>query len=195
MKKRTIISSREEILQQVETIKELQKKLENALKERYKIVKRKLLSTPFCRDYKVQCIEISQGFSHLELTPTSKCANWNKTVHGHIIAGLIDNAIGAVIETLINFDDELIATVDLNVKYLKPGIIHKHKPLCTKAKWNDISHYQDSIPFLKIQNGEKRFVHVTASVIQKPERTLIAEGSGWFIVKGGERTLKNPQTI
>ena len=69
MKKRILVYSREEILQQVDAIKELQKKLENALQERYKVVKRKLLSTSFCRDYKVQCIEISQVFSHLELFP------------------------------------------------------------------------------------------------------------------------------
>jgi len=60
------------------------------------------------------------GTAHLELDATDEHLNEAGTVHGGVLATLVDTAMGAAVRSLSG-EDDVPATSQLTVTYLRPG--------------------------------------------------------------------------
>lgn len=173
--------TREEIKEILAAIDDRNQKLNDALRSRYEAIKKKVEEMPPCEYYEIQCLEFSQGLSHLEMPIRNGALNWNNLAHGGAISTLVDTAAGAAVETLIDFNEEAIATIQLSVNFLEPG--HPGKILCAKASLAP-KLGNESISFLEIAAGNKKVVQVQINVIAKPERVTIATGSACYVIFG-----------
>lgn len=176
--------------------------LQQALDARNACIKEKGESMGLCRTLGIQCIDLAQGYAHLEiLTPNAQThANWNRVVHGAVTAALIDTAAGMAVETLIDFVAEPITSVSLSINYIAPALLGS--TLCVKAFCGEMIHDQDGkdngddLPVLIVPVGNKKLLFVSANVITKAqkgdsfERVTVATGGGWFVIFG-KRPKKN----
>ena len=180
--------SAQELSQLGELIKDYDAKLKKALDLRYEAIREKVENMAFSKLLNIRCIELMQGFAHLEIsTLPDTHSNWNNFVHGGVAATLIDTAIGAAIETLINFDKEPVATIHLSVDFTNPAQIGK--TLCAKASWAEgVSQLNgNKVPIIEVPQGNKKLIQVSAKVISKPDRTEIATGSAWYVIFGSRK--------
>lgn len=181
--------SREYIRKLADAVRVHQTELEQALADRYEEIKKKTESANFCRFLGIKCIELNQGFAHLELPAHKHLANWNKVAHGGATGTLIDQAIGSALATLINYDEELITSFNVNTNYLRKAELGRNKVLCVKTFWSDpgamgMMTKNGSPAFLDVPMDGRRLINIHATVIQKPERIIVAEGNAWFLIKG-----------
>lgn len=183
MEKLPSVISTEEIKTLNEFLKTHEQRLEESLKTRYARIKKKVEEMSYSKLHKIQCLDLRQGASHLEMEASGDLMNWNGFVCGGATATIIDIAMGAALETLINFEEEMIATIDLRIDYLAPA--HIGKIMCAKASWTEISSINgDKIPIIKVPEGNKKVVRATAVVVEKPDGIKLAEGQSWYVIFG-----------
>ena len=143
----------------------------------------------------IKCLDLDQGFAHLEMPTTKEFSNWNGKVMGGVTGALMDLACGAAVETLIDFDEEPIATFSLQTNFTTPAKIGD--VLCAKAS-TGMTYYVHagnkfkndnpaSIPVIEVPQGGKKILVVHVSVISKPARDEIANGNGYFVIFGKKR--------
>ncbi|WP_375484755.1 PaaI family thioesterase [uncultured Jatrophihabitans sp.] len=76
---------------------------------------------PFADDtVGVQDVTASDGHAQAHLLATDRHLNSAGTVHGGVLATLVDTAMGAAVRSTIHGDDGA-ATTQLTVAYLRPG--------------------------------------------------------------------------
>lgn len=66
----------------------------------------------------IETVDRRRGFARLRLPVRDELLNGHGTVHGGVLASLVDNAIGAAIATLEADRIVGLATTDLNISYL-----------------------------------------------------------------------------
>ena len=143
--------SPEEILEINKDISKAESKLKEIFKKRNILIRKKTEEAPVCQLLSLKCIELQQAFAHYEILVEEKHLSWEGSVHGGVIAFLIDSTIGAAIETLIDFEEERIATIHLGINYLSP--IKLGECICAKAWFSRT----ESLNILRLRSGEKSF--------------------------------------
>jgi uncharacterized protein (TIGR00369 family) len=116
--------------------------------------------SPFSHLLGIKTVQFEKGEVILQLPIEESHKNGIETVHGGVIATLIDNIIGATIASIVDLPS---TTINLNIQYLAPvekGI------LTAKANILHLGY--------KIVTGE--------GIITDQENNLIAKGSGTFKV-------------
>ncbi len=71
----------------------------------------------------IETLEAREGFVRLRLPVRDELLNGHGTVHGGVLASLVDNAVGAALSTLpaVSEDGGSVVTTDLNISYVNPG--------------------------------------------------------------------------
>lgn len=167
-------------------IRENSEKLEQELRSRYSALKVAAEEMPYCKLHDIKCIDLRQGFAHLEMLAAKQFSNVSNVVCGGAIATLVDISIGAALATLINFEKELLATVHLDMDFLRPAAIGKI--LCVKASWSEIPSDITSFkaPCINVPENGKKLVQATATVVEKSDsgdKITVAKGSAWYVIK------------
>lgn len=67
----------------------------------------------------IAVVALEPGHAVVRCTPGEQHGNTRGTIHGGLAAAMIDTATGAAVITTLK-DGESTATVDLNVKYVRP---------------------------------------------------------------------------
>ncbi|WP_246945230.1 PaaI family thioesterase [Bacillus pinisoli] len=80
--------------------------------------RRKIGQSDFSNLVGIETVKFEKGDVVLNLTVEDKHINGIDTVHGGVIATLIDNIIGATISSLVSLPS---TTVNLNIQYLQPA--------------------------------------------------------------------------
>lgn len=76
----------------------------------------------FARDIGIDNVTAHDGTSTARLRATERHLNPAGTVHGGVLATLVDTAMGAAVRSQSK-DDEVPATSQLTVAYLRPGAV------------------------------------------------------------------------
>lgn len=87
--------------------------------EKIEKVKELVKSTPYYNFLGIKVIELTEGFSHLQLEFKKELTNIRGVVHGGAIASIADSA-GALSSVLLLKEGEFITTVELKINYLIP---------------------------------------------------------------------------
>jgi uncharacterized protein (TIGR00369 family) len=106
----------------------------------------------------VKTIQYEKGEVVLQLTVDEHHKNAIQTVHGGVLATLIDNVIGATITSITNLPS---TTINLNIQYLKPA---QAGILTVKANILHLGY--------RIITGE--------GIVTDQENNTIAKGAGTF---------------
>ncbi|MBM7661969.1 acyl-CoA thioesterase [Bacillus mesophilus] len=106
----------------------------------------------------IKTVQFEKGDVILQLEIDEKHINGIDTVHGGVIATLIDNIIGATITSIVNLPS---TTINLNIQYLSPAT---SGVLSAKANMLHIGY--------KIVTGE--------GIIADEKGNVIAKGTGTF---------------
>lgn len=70
----------------------------------------------------IETLESREGFVRLRLPVRPDLLNGHGTVHGGVLASLVDNAVGAALATLPQLGEgDGMVTTDLNISYLNPA--------------------------------------------------------------------------
>ena len=71
----------------------------------------------------IETMEAREGYVKLRLPVRQELLNGHGTVHGGVLASLVDNAVGAALATLPPVAEEGggLVTTDLNISYVNPG--------------------------------------------------------------------------
>jgi uncharacterized protein (TIGR00369 family) len=67
----------------------------------------------------IRCVAVSEGEVSAELTPREDLENRGGTMHGAVLAALLDTVMGAALHTVLSAGQKF-ATIDLKVNYLRP---------------------------------------------------------------------------
>jgi uncharacterized protein (TIGR00369 family) len=67
----------------------------------------------------IRCVAVSEGEVSAELMPREDLENMGGTIHGGVLAALLDTVMGAALHTRLSVG-ERFATIDLKVNYLRP---------------------------------------------------------------------------
>jgi uncharacterized protein (TIGR00369 family) len=67
----------------------------------------------------IRCVAVSEGEVSAELTPREDLENRGGTMHGALLAALLDTVMGAALHTVLSAGQKF-ATIDLKVNYLRP---------------------------------------------------------------------------
>jgi uncharacterized protein (TIGR00369 family) len=67
----------------------------------------------------IRCVAVSEGEVSAELTPREDLENMGGTIHGGVLAALLDTVMGAALHTRLSASQKF-ATIDLKVNYLRP---------------------------------------------------------------------------
>jgi uncharacterized protein (TIGR00369 family) len=67
----------------------------------------------------IRCVAVSEGEVSAELTPREDLENGGGTIHGGVLAALLDTVMGAALHTRLSAGEKF-ATIDLKVTYLRP---------------------------------------------------------------------------
>jgi len=67
----------------------------------------------------IRCVAVSEGEVSAELTPREDLENLGGTIHGGVLAALLDTVMGAALHTRLSAGQKF-ATIDLKVNYLRP---------------------------------------------------------------------------
>ena len=67
----------------------------------------------------IRCVSASEGDVSAELTPREDLENLGGTIHGGVLAKLLDTVMGAAFHTRLSAGQKF-ATIDLKVNYLRP---------------------------------------------------------------------------
>ena len=67
----------------------------------------------------IRCVAVSEGEVSAELTPREDLENLGATIHGGVLAALLDTVMGAALQTRLSAGEKF-ATIDLKVTYLRP---------------------------------------------------------------------------
>lgn len=77
------------------------------------------MNNPYWELIGLKKVSSTNGNSILELPITKKITQRNQTVHGGVLASMIDAAIGHAIRSKMHFTDHKQVTVELSVNYLR----------------------------------------------------------------------------
>ncbi len=77
----------------------------------------------FANDLGLRPVQLEDGVATVELDVTERHLNPAGTVHGGVLASLVDTAMGAAVFSVGDTDDDggRPATIELKVSYLEPG--------------------------------------------------------------------------
>lgn len=167
-----------------EDIKSRQARLDQIFKNRNSSIRHKVENAPACKHLALRCLELHQGLAHLEMKVKKEHLSWEGRLHGGFTATIVDTAIGAAAETLIDFKEEHISTVHLGVDYLSPGKLNEI--ICAKSWFTR----GESLAVVQVKPGDKKLLHFECEVIAKPERRIVARGDAWFIIFGKKKKIK-----
>jgi uncharacterized protein (TIGR00369 family) len=67
----------------------------------------------------IRCVAVSEGEVSAELMPREDLENMGGTIHGGVLAALLDTVMGAALHTRLSAGQKF-ATIDLKVNYLRP---------------------------------------------------------------------------
>jgi uncharacterized protein (TIGR00369 family) len=67
----------------------------------------------------IRCVAVSEGEVSAELMPREDLENLGGTIHGGVLAALLDTVMGAALHTHLSAGQKF-ATIDLKVNYLRP---------------------------------------------------------------------------
>jgi len=67
----------------------------------------------------IRCVAVSAGEVSAELMPREDLENMGGTIHGGVLAALLDTVMGAALHTRLSVGQKF-ATIDLKVTYLRP---------------------------------------------------------------------------
>ena len=67
----------------------------------------------------IRCVAVSDGEVSAELMPHEDLENMGGTIHGGVLAALLDTVMGAALHTRLSAGQKF-ATIDLKVNYLRP---------------------------------------------------------------------------
>jgi uncharacterized protein (TIGR00369 family) len=67
----------------------------------------------------IRCVAVSEGEVGAELMPREDLENGGGTIHGGMLAALLDTVMGAALQTRLSAGEKF-ATIDLKVTYLRP---------------------------------------------------------------------------
>jgi uncharacterized protein (TIGR00369 family) len=67
----------------------------------------------------IRCVAVSEGEVSADLTPREDLENLGATIHGGVLAALLDTVMGAALQTRLSAGEKF-ATIDLKVTYLRP---------------------------------------------------------------------------
>jgi uncharacterized protein (TIGR00369 family) len=67
----------------------------------------------------IRCVAVSEGEVSAELMPREDLENMGGTIHGGVLAALLDTVMGAALHTRLSASQKF-ATIDLKVNYLRP---------------------------------------------------------------------------
>lgn len=87
-------------------------------------VRRGWADTPFWRFLGIEALEAAEGYCRLRLKVRPGMVNSDdRTVHGGILASLVDAAVGAVLWTVYDVGREIHGhtTIELNISYVRPA--------------------------------------------------------------------------
>ncbi len=79
-----------------------------------------LNASPYYRHIGMKVLRCCDGTSVLELDAKECTQNLYGTLHGGVLASLIDSACGVALGTLLH-DGEIAVTVDLRINYISPA--------------------------------------------------------------------------
>lgn len=120
---------------------------------------------PFWDHIQLEEVFSENGHSQIKCHVFENLFNFSGFVHGGVLATLIDASIGSAVRSTL--DNQSSATVDLNVKYIRPG---KGNTLIAKAS---LSH-------------KGRTLAVGTSEIFDENNRLIAIGTATFMILNKE---------
>jgi uncharacterized protein (TIGR00369 family) len=78
-----------------------------------------LNSSPYYRHMGIKVVRWAEGTSRLEIEAAEPTKNLYGTVHGGVLASLVDSACGVALGTLLD-EGETAVTVDLRINYIAP---------------------------------------------------------------------------
>jgi uncharacterized protein (TIGR00369 family) len=107
----------------------------------------------------------SRGRASVALTATSAHLNPGGTVHGGVLATMVDTAMGEALRTMSE-DGERPVTIELKLNYLEPG---EEGLILANAE---------------VKKRGRSFTVVTAEVIQEGSGESLAEAMGTFTTVG-----------
>lgn len=81
----------------------------------------KLPSNPYWNLIGLKEVELKEGISRIELPVKEKLFQRRGTVHGGVIASMIDASIGAAIRSLLS-ENQSAVTVEMKLNYIRPGV-------------------------------------------------------------------------
>ncbi|MEA2912105.1 MAG: hypothetical protein QOJ15_4186 [Bradyrhizobium sp.] len=67
----------------------------------------------------IRCVAVSDGEVSAELMPREDLENLGGTIHGGVLAALLDTVMGAALHTRLSASQKF-ATIDLKITYLRP---------------------------------------------------------------------------
>ncbi|WP_066152039.1 PaaI family thioesterase [Halalkalibacter krulwichiae] len=118
--------------------------------------------SPFWDYIGMEEVEMSEGYAEIKMIIKPEHTQRRGTVHGGVLATLIDAAVGSAVRTT-QTEDQSSATIELKINYIRPA---KGDYLLAKGK---LSH-----------RGKK--VQVGTAEIFNSEGKMVAMGSATFMV-------------
>lgn len=119
--------------------------------------------SPFWDHIQIEEISADQGVAHVQCHNSENLLNFSGFVHGGVLATLIDASIGSAVRSTLDLSTQTSATVDLNIKYIKPG---KGATLTAKAH---------------VVNRGRTLVVGTSEIFDE-NNVLVAIGSATFMI-------------
>ena len=91
----------------------------------YQYLKDIFLNSPFSETLNIIGTEVEAGQAtlYMEILP-EKHMNTNQSLHGGVMASLLDTASGMSVRSLLD-ESETIATINLSINFLRPGFSGK----------------------------------------------------------------------
>lgn len=93
--------------------------------------------SPFWDHIQIEEVSAENGVAHIQCHVSENLLNFSGFVHGGVLASLIDAAIGSAVRSTLDLSIQTSATVDLNIKYIKPGTgptLHAKASLTNKGR-------------------------------------------------------------
>jgi len=119
--------------------------------------------SPFWDHIQIEEVSADNGVAHIQCDISENFLNFSGFVHGGVLATLIDASIGSAVRSTLDLTTQTSATVDLNIKYIKPG---KGPTLHAKAT---------------IANKGRTLVVGTSEIFDE-DNVLVAIGSATFMI-------------
>ncbi|PWA07799.1 PaaI family thioesterase [Pueribacillus theae] len=80
-----------------------------------------VIPSPYWKFIGLREVELRDGTARIELPVKEELLQRRGTVHGGVIASLIDASVGASIRSLLS-NNQSAATVEMKVNYIRPGV-------------------------------------------------------------------------